>query len=389
MSEASRSDLARPENDAGAMVRPEIVLAHPSLIADDVVTGDIEGMYRVLERSGYAVSMACDRVDAPIEAGCRVHALSDLQTRQPALLVYHHSTHWPLGDALVERFDGPIVVKYHGITPGECFEPYSAARAHRCSDGRSQTRSMASNQRIVRWLADSRSSAEEVAASGVSPSKVGVLPAFNGVDRAFRGRHAARYAPRGPFTALFVGSLTPDNGHVHLLRTLAAWRDLFPESDLRATVIGARQAELGRYVHELDQLEEALGLHGSVEWIELASAADVDAAFRESHVYLDLSSNAAFRARLLEAQALGLPVVSVAAGGADVAGPGQLPVPLPSRPEDYDHIAGLVHQVCTDAPLRSALVSAGCRNTFQRFTDLVVAERFLAEMEPALRSIEP
>ena len=242
---------------------------------------------------------------------------------------------------------------------------------------------------ISRWQCDSRFNSIEIRELGVGDDKRGVVPPFNRVDEAFRETHDATYGLARPFVAMFVGRRVPNKGHVHILRTLAAWRELFPETELRCRIIGSVDAQLSSYYDELAALESMLDLGGSVEWREHVSEAALAETFRSSHVYLNLSEHEGFCVPLIEAQAVGLPTISAGAtANIETAGPGQIVVPVPRSGSDYDLVAGLLHEVCVSWKLRRALVQAGCRNAFQRFTSQMVESQFLADMEPVLRTLE-
>ena len=93
-----------------------------------------------------------------------------------------------------------------------------------------------------------------------------------------------------------------------------------------------------------------------MRWLARLSDEDLRDAFAESHVYLNLSEHEGFCVPLVEAQAIGLPVVAGDATAVkETAGEGQLVVPLPSSQDDYDLIAGLVMEVAVRrSPARAA-----------------------------------
>jgi glycosyltransferase involved in cell wall biosynthesis len=280
-------------------------------------------------------------------------------------------------------------VKYHNVTPPEFFAPYSDIYRHICDEGRKQTARMAKLGSIARWQCDSLFNALEVGELGVAEAERAVVPPFTRCDEIMRNVHAASYPPEGPFTAFFIGRRVPNKGHAHILRTAAAWRDLFPESRLHCRMVGATDANLSGYFEELRQLERRLGLEDRIEWLDHVSDDEVARFYRTSHAYLNLTEHEGFCVPLVEAQALGLPTLSTnVAALTDTLGPGQVTVPVPTSDGDYDVLAGLLHEICTSPPLRSALVRAGCANVYGRFTSRIVENLFLADLEPLLQAIE-
>jgi glycosyltransferase involved in cell wall biosynthesis len=305
------------------------------------------------------------------------------------LLLYHHSVHWVAGEELVRAFGGSVVAKYHNITPAAFFEPYTPFHASKCGDGREQTARLVALPNIVRWQSDSQFNSDEIGSLGVPAESRAVVPPFNRLDQMFREVHQASYRVEGPFTALFIGRRVPNKGHLHILRTLAAWNDLFPATPLRCRIFGAVDSYLGSYYAELAAMEASLGLEGCVEWVGHVPDGHVEDALRTSHIYLNLSEHEGFCVPLVEAQAVGLPTLSTNVSALpETAGANQINVPIPSTPGDYDYIAGLVHEVCSSGPLRNTLVHAGCRNAFERFTQQPIETRFLEDLAPMLATLE-
>jgi glycosyltransferase involved in cell wall biosynthesis len=369
------------------MDRPAIAIAHQTVWMGDAIGNDILGTARLLQRCGYRVEVACENAHPSLrESGC-VRLLDDAALAAD-LLIYHHSNHWPRGEELLARFEGPAVVKYHNVTPSAFFAPYSARYREMCDAARAQTARMAAQGHVVRWQADSAFNSEELAAHGVPAERRGVVPPFNRLAGAMRAVPRQRYE-HGPYFALFVGRRAPNKGHLHLLRTIAAWQELFPESELRCRIIGATDPELNGYYAELDALESALGVRGAVEWLGHVTDEQVADLFRSSHFYLNLSEHEGFCVPVVEAQAAGLPVVTTDVSAlADTVGPGQITVPVPVDGHDYDFVAGLAHAVCQRATLRESVVSKGFANAWKRFSSPAIEDRFLEDIEPVLQGLE-
>ena len=369
-------------------MKTRIGIAHQTVLAGDAIGADVTGAYRLLERCGFEPVILCEHAHPQVVADFRVRVGTEPKADDLAMLLYHHSIHWPAGEALLAAYHGRIVVKYHNITPADFFAPYAEQYRERCAEGREQTGRMARDARIALWQADSGFNSRELEALGVPHERRTVVPPFNRIDAAFRMAHRAVYAPRGPFVATFIGRRAPNKGHAHLLRTVAAWRDLYPEARLELRVIGAVDAALEPYYEELRALESSLRIGDRVHWLGHCDDAQIAATLCDSHVYLNLSEHEGFCVPLVEAQAMGLPVVTTDATAlADTAGPGQFVVGVPKSQADYDLIAGLVHEVCTSLRVRQWVVAAGCRNAFSRFTAEEVEAAFLNSLEPVLRGL--
>ena len=371
--------------------RARIAIAHQTVWAGDAIGNDVAGSYDLLARRGHEVAILCQYVHPDVKARCRIVHLAEFASiaDQFDVLLYHHSIAWRDGEAIIRSFSGVVVVKYHNITPARYFESYSQRYAEKCREGREQTRRLAEVSNIVAWQSDSSYNAAELVDLGVDAARCEVVPPFNRVDRLMHDRPPVEYLPAGPFVALFVGRRAPNKGHAHVLRTVAAWRDLFPDAHLTCRMVGGTDPELASYYRELRELEELLGIQGRIEWIEHVSDAELESIFRSTHVYLNLSEHEGFCVPLIEAQALGVPVVSTAVTALrETAGERQLLVPVPARAPDYDLVAGLVHEVCVSPLERERLVQSGLANVHDRFTPEAIGVRFLESMTAFLGTVE-
>lgn len=371
--------------------RPRICIVHRTVWFGDAIGNDIQGAYDLLTKCGYEVTVVGEHIHPDVASRCqtlRYSAGSRLKLDHD-LLIYHHSFDWPEGEELVLRFAGKVVAKYHNVTPPEFFAPYEERFAASCERGRLQTARLSRLRKIARWQGDSSFNCSELRVLGVEEARLGVVPPFNRLDRLFGERRTAVYDLEGPFTALFVGRRAPNKGHVHLLRTVGAWRDLYPEAELRLRIVGSSDRSWFQYHDELDALERSLGIAGQVEWLDHISNEELEDIFRTSHFYLNLSEHEGFCVPLIEAQALGMPIVTTGVTAlAETAGPGQIVVPVPRTQEDYDMIAGLARELCVSASTRNHVVVLGFRNAFQRFASQALEACFLEDIAPVLESLE-
>lgn len=366
-----------------------IGLLHQTVWIGDAIGNDIVGAYELLTRCGFEVSIHCQYVHPEVKARCRV--LSGPQCLDAGAeldaVIYHHSVCWDEGEVFLRGYPGKVVVKYHNITPEEFFRPYAELHHAKCSEGRRQTVRLLGMPGITHWQCDSEYSASELRELGLAPAKATVVPPFMRIDGLLRETPERTYPLAGPFEALFVGRRAPNKGHAHVIRTLAAWRELFPEVALRCTIVGSVDGHLSSYYGELAALQEELGVGDAIRWLEHVSDAELDGLFRVSHVYLNMSEHEGFCVPLVECQALGLPVVSTNVTAlAETAGPSQMLVPVPGGPGDYDFVAGVVHEICRSHGLREHLVRIGFANAYYRFAREKLEDRFMEDMAPVLES---
>ncbi|MBL8848861.1 MAG: GT4 family glycosyltransferase PelF [Planctomycetaceae bacterium] len=125
---------------------------------------------------------------------------------------------------------------------------------------------------------------------------------WNGIDTS-RFEYAG---PKSAPVAVAVGRLSPEKDFANLLRgTALAVRDV---PDLRVRIIGD-----GRERAALEQLSHSLNLQGRVEF--LGERSDVHALLRDVGFYVSSSRTEGISLTLLEAMAVGLPVLATRVGG--------------------------------------------------------------------------
>lgn len=364
-----------------------VALAHQTVRGGDAIGNDVLGMYRALAAAGHEPAIVCENFAPPPGAAfeARVSPTPEEFAGEFDVLVYHHSIYWPHGDALIGAKKTPCIVKFHNVTPMEFFKDLSPSYEYACREGRHQTHRLFASGLVTRWQADSTYNALELRGWGEDAARIDIVPPFTRVDELLAGpRHATGKGAR-ELVAAYVGRIAPNKGHAEVLGFAGAWRTLMPELPLRLRLVGGTDPQLARHRAALDDLEGFLGLRGTVEWIEGASDAEVAQVLRTADIYLNFSRHEGFCVPLVEAQALGLPTLSMDVGAVrETAGEGQVVVPVAKSREDYATLAALAHAVATSPLLRTRLAEAGLRNVATRFTTSPVAAAFLGSLERAV-----
>lgn len=188
----------------------------------------------------------------------------------------------------------------------------------------------------------------------------------------------------GPVRILFVGRLVPNKNHLALLSTTAAFvASIGPAVEL--TLVGGLGVDLENYRTVLEREIDRLGIRPQVRLLDQVDDAALRRLYREAGIFLCLSEHEGFCVPVIEAQAAGVPVISVGTGAlAETIGPDQLVVPTPTRHADFLAIAGLIHAACSDVLLRRQLIATGHRNVLSRFTRDEIADRFMGALLPIL-----
>lgn len=151
--------------------------------------------------------------------------------------------------------------------------------------------------------------------------------------------------------AIYVGNISPNKNPALLVAALKILRD----RGIGLNVVHVGRDELGL----LSSALEAAALTTSVRTFNGLSDAELAAAYRGAHCLIVTSTYEGFCLPVVEAQALGVPVIcSDIAVLREVAGEGALFVDL----RDADALAAQLHAVMTDPALRARLADAARRN---------------------------
>lgn len=364
-----------------------IAICHQTITIGDAIGNDILGMYDVLEGLGFEPELLCQNPHEAIRTRYRTRTdFRDEDLASYAVIIYHHSLFWERGEALLRRSAAQIIMKYHNVTPPEFFEPYSPLYMQQCARGREQTSRLVSLRAPHIWLADSAFNRRGLLDVGARDDRVLVVPPFNHVDELLPYPNETAGRPPGPTSALFVGRLAPNKGHLTLLRIAHAYVTCV-SSDFRLRIVGSRDADLRRYEVAIRQLIEGLGLERHVEILPPLPRAQLDGLFRTCQVYLCASEHEGFGVPLIEAQAVGLPVVATnTTAKGETLGAQQLLAGPPADGADYEFYARLIHEVCTNSSLRRTVVRNGYRNVVTRFLREDIENAFLEAVLPTLQA---
>jgi len=257
------------------------------------------------------------------------------------------------GVRLARRFGVPVVESYHTYFEQylEHYLPFLPARPLRRL-ARALTRSQARS--VDRLLVPSTAMREVLTAYGVG-APMTVLPTGVRVDELTGGNGAAFRATHGiapdQRTLVHVGRMGHEKNVDFLLEVTACLRELFP--DLVLVLAGE-----GPALPALRRRSDALGLGDTVRWIGyLDRRGPLLDCYRAGDVFVFASRTETQGLVLLEAMALGVPVVSTAEMGTRdllAAGRGAL-----VAREEVREFSAAVARVLTDRPLARRLAADG------------------------------
>ncbi len=277
------------------------------------------------------------------------------RARPGDVLLYQLGTSSPVADFLLGRHE-PLVLDYHNVTPESFYVGWEEHTAAKVALAHRQVAALA--PRSVLGIADSAFNARELAALGcpateVVPILVDLEVDGGAVDPSERERLAARH---GDATVLlFVGRISPNKCHEHLVGALWAYRRLY---DPRARLHLVGPSVTPDYAAAVLAFAAELGLADAVHHGEGLTAAELAAWYDDADVFVCLSRHEGFCIPLLEAMRAGTPIVALDAGavGETLADAGLLL--RTARPAT---VAAAIDRVRRDPELAGRLVAAGHR----------------------------
>ncbi len=146
---------------------------------------------------------------------------------------------------------------------------------------------------------------------GVRKEKIRLI--YRGVDLnefKFQKRELMPVKPKK--TIGIIGRITPLKGHVHFIKALPSIISEFPQA--RALIIGEAPESKRQYLRELKMLVEELSLSDKVEFV--GNVKDVSSILKKLDILvLATTTQEAFGRVVIEAGAVGVPVVATKVGG--------------------------------------------------------------------------
>jgi glycosyltransferase involved in cell wall biosynthesis len=229
--------------------------------------------------------------------------------------------------------------------------------------------------RDVPFLAVSQSSKDDLVARGIPASHVDVM--HNGITLPVLD---AKPIAERPCRVAYLGRLEPYKRVDLLLRAVAALRPRFP--DVEIVLVGRGSAR-----PRLERLAAELGLAERTRFAGFVPDAERDALVAEARVCACPSVKEGWGITVIEANAVGTPVVATDAPGLrDAVRPGETGLLVTDGPaQDFaQRLAGAIGRVLSDEALASRL-SAAARDWSRRFSWDSAAERMARAVEAALR----
>ena len=359
-----------------------IAICHRAFVMSDAIGHDILGMYSLLSEMGFDVAVLGEFFDRSAGADVKFIPVSATEATLFDLIIYHHSINWAVGEKFLRNVRGTVVFRYHSITPPAFLQPYSTAYANECAVGIQQTvRLLQHHRNWAHWMATSHFSRNELLTCGADPSRVSVVPPFTLVADYFA---LGNLQDVREVKALFIGRFVPNKAHRDLIKIVHSYLHHIDDGII-LELVGTLDDNFRAYFDELQGLVDGLGIRDHVQMKIAVSHDDLAELLRSSTVFLCCSVHEGFCVPVIEAQAAGVPVISVNAGAlSETLGPGQVVCDLPETSSDYLFYAYVIREVVRNLELRRMLIANAHSNVIRRFSPEAVENQFLASLLPAL-----
>ncbi|HEY6046035.1 MAG TPA: glycosyltransferase family 4 protein [Pyrinomonadaceae bacterium] len=293
------------------MSRVAIVTSH--LQDGDAVSNDVLGMGHAFLKRGFDSRVYSESSDLTDIQTSRVSEIDQFLTNPEDLLLYHYSIGWEPGLRLLRTAKCRTSVKYHNVTPPECFAGISPWHEEKCRAGVEELKE------IVRagcdlYLADSGYNRDDLVAEGLAKKNCFVVPPFHQIDQLqfIEADIATLDAYRdGRTNILMVGRVAPHKGHDALIRAFALYHhDYDPQS--RLFIVGKEEAAFEIYSKRLRELANFFAVEEAVHFVGGVSTRELKAYYLLSRVFAIASEHEGFCVPVVEAMSLSVPVLAFA-----------------------------------------------------------------------------
>lgn len=293
----------------------KVAVCSPSVEPGDAVSNDILGELRCLSEMGIEARLF---VHQSMISGLRAEPLSRVPsfvTGPDDLFLYHYAIGWDEALMTAEHVKCRIALKYHNVTPPTFFRGVSPDYEQVCEAGLRQLRDWVTLH-PWRCIGDSQFNVDGMVAAGADPASCSVCPPYSPVEELERADADLEFFDSmddGAVNILSVGRLAPNKNHAAAIRAFADYSATF-HGDSRLVLVGAHDPRLESYTSMLRRLCRSLGVEHKVLFTGKLSESRLKAAYMAARVFLSTSLHEGFCVPAVEAMAMSIPVVALAAG---------------------------------------------------------------------------
>lgn len=306
---------------------PRITIINGNCLANDAVGTHVAAQIQALAAAGFRPLLLTEFVDERLPRSLRrfmaVTHLHDMMNpsehsrllfehfRRSAAIIVNYSTYYELVE-MIRIATAPVLFDYHGVTPPAIWgigQP-----------GYEDVVRGVTNVHLVRFadyaVAHSQYMVNELVATGlIAPSRTSILP-YPVINQAAYAEPPdtqlqQQYGLSNKHVLLYVGRMAR-NKRIHILvEALPLIREHYPDTVL--LLVGETGHPYAGYVAETKARAEALGIAEAVIFTGAQNRDSISKFYRLCDVFVTASIHEGFCMPVLEAMALGKPVVAAAA----------------------------------------------------------------------------
>jgi len=328
--------------------RPGVHQLLVSLSPGDAIGNEALVIQRHLRRAGYSSEVFAEQIHPRMARHARpLWEYSQVSSAETTCL-FHFSISGA-ASRLIYHAPDRLVLIYHNITPAASFLGFHSHLTALCHWGRHELKAFAT--RVELALGDSEFNRLELEKAGYS--RTGVLPIVLDLDAYSRApsRVIPKFYNDGRTNILFVGRIIPSKKVDDLIRAFAIYQR-FKNPRSRLLVVGDYQGH-ERYYDCLQAMIREL----RVEEVVFAGHVEQDdllAYYSLAHLFLCLSEHEGYCVPLVEAMALGIPVLAFDAGAvAETLGGGGVLL----KEKAPELVAELIFSLLTEEGLRKSVLA--------------------------------
>lgn len=356
-----------------------IVIAHQTITDGDAIGHDIMGMYDLLTNLNYNVYIYGEYCFGRSES-VRIKPSNIKRLSVDDLLIYNHSIYWENGEKLLSEFKGRIVFRYHNITPPDYFRDFSDTHYHKCHQGIEQTKKFIDSYNKCFWWGASEFNTVELQNYGLNPKMSLTVPPFNLLEKLDEIDPDFEVIDEliGSFdnNVLFVGRVTPNKGHEHLIRIIKRYKEMY-DSKIHLWIIGVLDDSCNLYNEYIYNLIAKFGLKKNVTLTGKVSLEVLKAYYLACDEFICMSEHEGFCVPLIEAQKLMLPVITYGGSAlSETAGDNQIVL----KDYDYEFAAAAIYTIFSDKEVRDFCKKQGVRNYDSRFSPEAIKNKFISAL---------
>lgn len=342
----------------------KVLIMHQTITGHDAIGNDIECMYKILQEKFDCKCFAENRFNKIVSYVEKEEAMGTIGDEN-AIVIYHHSVNWPLGEEMLEGCKATLVFRYHNITPPEFFEPYNVDYTHSCTEGRKLTDRLIEEYPEALWLSDSVYNTTDL--NNVPKEKITICPPFHKIDEWSQVTPDEEVLKKllynNKHNVLFVGRVAPNKGHLFSIEVLNAYCRNFGD-DIKFYVIGKYDEGLGPYNHLVKDKIRQYRLEDKIEFVGEINDSTLMAYYLGCEVFLCTSEHEGFCVPIIEAQKFELPIVAKDSSAVpETIGKNQIVLK-----DDAKEYAAAIRLIFTRKDVRDYLRKHGVINLESRFS---------------------